>query len=394
MPTRALSAPATMRGTISRSPERNMHYIPGVYDILSSLSSNFLKIKLTMATLDSRIEATPFTSQTKNDILLGLWPLLASEDTGVVLHWEPYFYYYEIQSHHALHHQGKCILIRTHQHVINIVRELKDGRSRAEIRESLSSLFMKKETYPNEDEVLYNSIDLAVRLYSMVNIGTDKTTVTGCRKLSWKESSLGDFLENYFNALKVPCHTNTRFDMTFTAHNMERIAGIKVYWSANLADHLRIVEAEEKIVVVFHHASFLQQQIDNPIFPPGLIQETLRTLALLFPRQDSGTKRWLHAIFASTMVDRHILTCKQMRLDDRQLETFDFWQGRLLELKKAFDTPRTMKWSQLWHDRRDGHLWYGFWLTMFVLFLTVLFGLVQSIEGGLQVYKAYHPSIA
>jgi hypothetical protein len=381
-----------MRETIPRSPVCTKHYIRDMFDILYGFCNTLYTLRLTMATLDSRIEASPFNSQIRQDILLGLWPLLTSKKAVTNLHWEPYFHYYEIQSHYALHERGRCIRIRTHRHVIKIVNELKDGRSRAEIREDLSKLFMAKEKLPNEEEALNNSIDLAARLYTMVNIGADKKIVTGCKQLIWKDSKLEDFLGKYFNELKVPCHTNIRFDRAFTAHNMERIAGIKVRWTDNLADHLRIVEAEEMTVLVFHHASFLQQQKDNPIFPQGLMNETLRTLALLFPRQDSGTKRWLHAEFAASIVDRHILTCKQVRLDDRHFETFDFWHGRLLELKKAFDTPRTMKWSQLWHDRRDGHLWHGFWVAVFVLFLTVLFGLVQSIEGALQVYKAYNPS--
>jgi hypothetical protein len=37
--------------------------------------------------------------------------------------------------------------------------------------------------------------------------------------------------------------------------------------------------------------------------------------------------------------------------------------------------------------------WFNFWFAVALLVgLTVFFGLVQSIEGALQVYKAYHPS--
>jgi hypothetical protein len=75
----------------------------------------------------------------------------------------------------------------------------------------------------------------------------------------------------------------------------------------------------------------------------------------------------------------------------RQIEQFRFWRDRLVILKEAFDdaTPRTL--SQWWYDRRNGVQWYTFWVAVLVLVLTILFGLVQCIEGGLQVYKAYHP---
>lgn len=55
-------------------------------------------------------------------------------------------------------------------------------------------------------------------------------------------------------------------------------------------------------------------------------------------------------------------------------------------LKQAFDEtqPKTMR--QWWYDSRNGVQWYTFWVAMLVLVLTVVFGLVQSIEGALQVY--------
>jgi hypothetical protein len=47
---------------------------------------------------------------------------------------------------------------------------------------------------------------------------------------------------------------------------------------------------------------------------------------------------------------------------------------------------------QFWYDRRNKVQWYTFWIAVLILCLTVFFGLVQSIEGALQVYKAYHPT--
>jgi hypothetical protein len=78
----------------------------------------------------------------------------------------------------------------------------------------------------------------------------------------------------------------------------------------------------------------------------------------------------------------------------RQIERFRFWRDRLGVLKQAYDetTPRTV--PQWWHDRRNGPQWFPFWVAVvalvfatLALFLTV----VQTIEGGLQVYLAYHP---
>jgi ABC-type Fe3+ transport system permease subunit len=60
----------------------------------------------------------------------------------------------------------------------------------------------------------------------------------------------------------------------------------------------------------------------------------------------------------------------------------------LVMLKQVFDEaqPRTM--AQWWHDRRNGVQWYTFWVAVMVLALTILFGLIQSVEGALQVYMS------
>lgn len=45
----------------------------------------------------------------------------------------------------------------------------------------------------------------------------------------------------------------------------------------------------------------------------------------------------------------------------------------------------------------NNHVRYTFWVAVLVLLLTVVFGLVQSIEGGLQVYgsfKALGPGVS
>ena len=49
--------------------------------------------------------------------------------------------------------------------------------------------------------------------------------------------------------------------------------------------------------------------------------------------------------------------------------------------------------SQFRYDRRNGVQWYTFWVAVLVLVLTVAFGVIQSIEGALQAYKAYYPTV-
>jgi len=129
----------------------------------------------------------------------------------------------------------------------------------------------------------------------------------------------------------------------------------------------------------------------SPLFPAGFIEETLRTLALLFPQTDKDTRHWSKKLIASRLVDRRAFKCERLTTADRQTGKFIFWQERLVILKQFFDEAEPKTLSQWWHDRRKGVIWYTFWVAAVVLLLTVFFGVVQCVEGGLQVYKAFYP---
>ncbi|KAH5157574.1 hypothetical protein HBH69_080630 [Parastagonospora nodorum] len=346
-----------------------------------------------LSPLDGELMKEHPNELTAEAIRESMWPIsVMGSSKNQDLDWKPYFKYYQDQCHSALHEQGMHILVRTHQNIIDIARKLKEGQTRDTIKDSLRALARARQQRQNEEETFENAIDLAARLCFMVNIGENPSTVTRCEQLLWTSSSLKDCLEGYFSTLQASCGDSFRFDRTFIAFNMERVAGIRICWTNDLADHLRVVTDGVKRVSIFHHASFLERVKGDSQFPVGLIDETLRTLALLFPKQDEGTKKWLRAIRSPQTIDRHLMDFQRLRSDQRQIESYTFWRERLIILKEAFDESRPARLSQWWYDRRDGNVWYTFWVAVSVLILTVFFGFIQSIEGALQVYKAYHPT--
>lgn len=123
----------------------------------------------------------------------------------------------------------------------------------------------------------------------------------------------------------------------------------------------------------------------NSIFPSGLIDETLASLALLLPQGDKETERWIKKRNGRDELDWRLLQCGQVK---RQTKDYKYWHDRLVILKEEFDHSRPSNFMQWWNDRRDVSQWYPLWVAMC---LTVLFGLIQSIEGAFQVYKAYNP---
>ena len=176
-----------------------------------------------------------------------------------------------------------------------------------------------------------------------------------------------------------------------------------------MADHLLLTE-DDRVVLVFHCVSYLKMQqrsvllqrhwgyanhcrrSEVGLFPENLVSETLKSLALLFPQNDSNTQKWLRSqaqTSAATPVDPGVGRCGTLRTHDRRFEEFSFWHDRLVILKQAFDESRPWKLSQWWYDRRDGNQWYTFWIAVMVFVAAVIFGIIQCVEGALQVYISY-----
>lgn len=86
-------------------------------------------------------------------------------------------------------------------------------------------------------------------------------------------------------------------------------------------------------------------------------------------------------------LDRLTIQCGTLRRSRLQIENFKFWRDRLVTLKDIFDEAHPNTLVRWWKDRRrDGAQWYTF---LVVVSFTILFGLIQSIEGVLQVYASF-----
>lgn len=123
----------------------------------------------------------------------------------------------------------------------------------------------------------------------------------------------------------------------------------------------------------------------SPFFPKRFIDETLATLALLFPQGDRACRKWYNKQDQFDDLDHSVLNCGSAQ---RRIDTYSYWHDRLVILKEEFDESRPSTLSQWWNDRREGTQWYTLWVA---IALTLLFGLIQSIVGAMQLYKTYYP---
>ncbi|KAH6889962.1 hypothetical protein B0T10DRAFT_43906 [Thelonectria olida] len=347
--------------------------------------------------LDSSVVSTSLSLNTKATISNAFWGCRSSVNrqlNATSIDLEPYWRYYTNQCDRALHDGGQHIATRTHRDVVDTVSKLKAGVLRTDLKSDLKSNLTS--SHANEDELLENSVNLAATLLLMTSFGSYSYGYSGRSLLQWTDGTLRDFVHGYFAPVADPLsiHDNIRLEKNFNALNLGRIAGLEIVWTDNIADHLRLADHDTR-VHVFHHASFLeyQRQSRESLLPEGLAEETLQTLALLFPSSDLETKEWFAKLPFFQSLDRRVIQCDKIKTNDRKIETFKFWRARLISLKQVFDEAQPKTLVQWWFDRRDGVQWYTFWVAVLVLVLTVFFGLVQSIEGGIQVYaslKALH----
>jgi hypothetical protein len=89
-------------------------------------------------------------------------------------------------------------------------------------------------------------------------------------------------------------------------------------------------------------------------------------------------------------LDPRAISCGQLKLEDRQIEHFKFWHDRLVILKQYFDDSEPRSIRQWWFDDRKRVQW--FWVAFALVIFSVIFGVVQCVEGAWQIWKAYYPS--
>jgi hypothetical protein len=116
----------------------------------------------------------------------------------------------------------------------------------------------------------------------------------------------------------------------------------------------------------------------------SLIDESLATLDLIIPHTSVKCNTWLSTEVTRKGLDRNILhrTSASQCISD-----YPHWQTRLSAIAEALERSKPATVGQWWHDRRDMGQWWGFWLLVVGIFLTVLFGLIQSITGIIQVAR-------
>jgi hypothetical protein len=164
------------------------------------------------------------------------------------------------------------VTVRAHQDIIDIVRQIEAGATKEMIKRSLVVLDTQQRSEEAKNRMAEGSVRLVARLFLMVDVGApSQSWIWGPSFLPWDEEhdDMKTVLKNHF-VISSRQTGNLVFEEEFTAFNLQRFTGLKIQWSNNLADHLRLIDNDQKLCI-FHHGTFLQHQTRSVFTRPSVI---------------------------------------------------------------------------------------------------------------------------
>jgi hypothetical protein len=370
----------------------------------------------TQASLRCILRKTPTTSAFSRAVIREIWnhDLTADEYQEYCKLYESYFTHIYQDLSTAACSGDTQIPDFNHEQILEIVRTLKSQPC----TKLEAAQFFQRSTGCTDA----GRIDRAINLASGFLVPLNFKSVGGARRgavVSWEnDDCLAQTVTKGVMMMAngslasqnscASCNSVWAFSKSFNARQLTRLAGFDIIWTSNLLDHLLIQDEDEKLKVhVFHHVKVLENHLTikksvlegNPkeqnltrahssIIPPELILETMDTLALMIPRADRRVRKWYRQLQRPYVLDPSVLSLEYLKSENRRIDHFVFWGGRLRKLKRAFDDHEPHGPLQWWRDDRKPVQWWTFWVAALVLALTIIFGFTQSVTAILQLMKS------
>lgn len=254
------------------------------------------------------------------------------------------------------------------------------------------------------DGSLQEAIKLVVRLFLLTKIEFGHSDLLpSYRQLPFLEGqSLRDSLRRLQTTplLQAP-DPLASFPLWFNVIDLQRITGLKIAWADYITDHLAIVNGTLYLfrnVQALKHlkgSKMLWTISTDRFFRKTFLEETITSVLLFFPTDTAHDYRtWLAADNGGRLHDwqQALVADYSQRPSPREVAEYPVWGQRLLRISEA--TRREGAWSirRLWYDKRDESLWWTRWGLITAGSLALIFGLIQSITGIIQVVYAARSS--
>ncbi|KAL4984187.1 hypothetical protein BDW68DRAFT_167546 [Aspergillus falconensis] len=311
-------------------------------------------------------------SELKAPLFKALWDFVPAKDDpeshGALL--DHYFNQLDLVEAYNLN-------LRTHENVVQLIGFVKDNiTSTREILQKELTTHHGAILGPAPDSA-EKAIGLAVQLWLM--LGPDK----------WDSNkTLKEFIHENFPRNDRPT-SGSMFPTTINAYTLERVGGFEIVWTENIQDHLLLFANHGQTELrIFHLTSFLRIHKcsqDNQIYPSDLLSETERTIALIFPPTNINCRRWIRKARKEDRID---LEANIIPGETRDLKSYHYWELRLLAIIEEYDRTEPTSLRQWAVDKRRPNQRYTFWIAVIALALALVFGLIQSVTGIIQVIMA------
>ncbi|OBS20098.1 hypothetical protein FPOA_11820 [Fusarium poae] len=297
----------------------------------------------------------------KFELLTQIWPgmLRADFDTYGQLY-EKYYLYLEDQFSSV---QQKPTL-----YTARTVGDLGDVIHRIQRPNSM----IKADITADQSQASFNTIDIAVRMWLTIHVQRSNTQSPEC--FHWPgnktlSNALREWLDKNMLSKRHLVDSNFhQIPQEFSIPNLIRYYEMKLIWTSDLLQHLKI-DWEHNQIKVYEHGICLRNHMQNPglcPFPEELVREAVDTLILLFPR-GRDTDDFL------SKERRTILDVPYGRSRSLAFSNYHYWRLNLSELVTYWEKgPKGL--SQIKLKPGHGNLmeYITFWVATLVLILTIL----------------------
>lgn len=322
--------------------------------------------------------------------------------------------------------QSRCILrpIETHMELSLVILLLRSNpdKTRKTIKHLLAQDNDSLGLGPSVD--IDAAIDLTVRIMFMVSCRTSRNEFTTGHIFTpvWKQTeSLHEFMDRVITQSDIDSSEKAELInvQKLRGRYLRQYANIKIIWTSNLLDHLLLgVNDSYKTLRVFKHMGFLEvnsralasqdtnlstaKSLSLGCLPPSLISETIHSIQLLFPENDYKSRKFLTNAINRDGLDYRLVGPYQISHHYEEyaidaplpsyvqelFEEFPYWGDRLYKILKEVEDPTPMMWYERWSDRKKNPR-YTYWAGVVTLGLALLFGILATILGALQVWISY-----
>lgn len=140
--------------------------------------------------------------------------------------------------------------LQSQQDVKIIANLLRQGPCRSELRETIQT----RDPDTDQTEVLDGAIDLVVRLMTMLDVDRfPETSFSGRHSITWDSGTLGEFLHKIPPGTVRSNHDGIKIEATFNFRQLDRIGGLSVMLTTNLADHLLLLPEKDTFLYTTTH---------------------------------------------------------------------------------------------------------------------------------------------